>query len=130
MLLICVTYFPVLFLLILVSNDEKLFFLSRCCAGFRTLGAIFGATLHAVFNAGSVECSSDDVITDARKILNPTASYQDDRVLLQVMTDTGNVCSDFHTVGQADTSDLPKSRVRLFGSSRLHLRADAATLRA
>src|SRR5439155_321857 len=59
---------------------------------------------------------------------NAAATHEHDGVLLEVVADAGDVGSDFHVVRQANTSDLPKSRVRLLRGHRADDRADAALL--
>jgi hypothetical protein len=49
-------------------------------------------------------------------------------VLLQVVTDTGNVSGDFHTVGQTNTGDLTQSGVRLLRSRSTNCGADTSLL--
>ena len=53
------------------------------------------------------------MVTNARQVLNAAATDQDQRVLLKVVADTGNVGGDFDAVRQANARDLAKSRVRL-----------------
>src|SRR4029077_21259274 len=52
-----------------------------------------------------------------------------DRVLLQVVSLTGDVGRDFEPVRQPDARDLAKSRVRLLRSVREHAGADPPLLR-
>jgi hypothetical protein len=51
-------------------------------------------------------------------------------VLLQVMTDTGDVSSDFVTISQTHTSDLTQSGVRLLRGGSTNCSADASLLRS
>jgi hypothetical protein len=70
------------------------------------------------------------VITNTREVTNSAASDENDRVLLQVMADTGDVSGTFNTVGQTHTGDLTHSGVRLLGGQGLNRQAHAALLRA
>jgi hypothetical protein len=45
-------------------------------------------------------------------------------VLLQIVADSRNVRGNLDTVGEADSGNLPQSRVRLFRRHRVHTRAD------
>lgn len=99
-------------------------------ARFGSFGTVFGASLHAVFDTSGIKCTTDDVVANARKILDPSTSYKHNAVLLQVVTDARNVSGNFDTVGESYTSNLSKSRVRLLRCGRLHLSADASALRA
>ena len=69
------------------------------------------------------------MVTYTREILDPAAPDEDDGVFLQIMADAGDVSGTLETVGQADTGDLTKRGIRLFGSQRADCRADAAALR-
>src|SRR5436190_13015258 len=51
----------------------------------RTLGAVLGARLLAVFHALQVERTAHDVVTNARQVFHATAAHQHDAVLLQVV---------------------------------------------
>jgi hypothetical protein len=55
------------------------------------------------------------VIANTRKILNTTTANEHDRVLLEVMSDTGNVCGYFNTIAKANTGNLAECRVRFLG---------------
>ena len=46
------------------------------------------------------------MVTNARKVLDTAAADQNDGVLLQVVTDTGNVSGDLVTVRQTLTGNL------------------------
>ena len=69
------------------------------------------------------------MVTHTRQILDTAAADQDDAVLLQVVAFSGDVGRDLDPVGQTDTGNLTKSRVRLFRGGRFDRRADAALLR-
>src|SRR2546423_1912355 len=94
------------------------------------LGAVAAACLLAVAHAGGVEGAADDLVAHAAEVLDSSPAHQDDRVLLQVVPDAGDVGGDFDTRGQPDPGDLAEGRVRLLGRRGLHLGADATALRA
>src|SRR4029077_2282812 len=75
-------------------------------SGLGPLGAILRAPLLAVLNTGGIERPANHVITRAGKILQAAAAHEHDGVLLQVMTDPGNVGGDFNAVGQAGARDF------------------------
>ena len=68
------------------------------------------------------------MVTDTGKVLNTAAADQNDRVLLQVVADTGDISGDFHTIGQADTGDLTQCGVRLLGAGGTNSGANATLL--
>src|SRR5215469_11613970 len=77
------------------------------------LGAVLGAALLAVAGAGRVERPADDVVADARQVLDTAAPDEDDRVLLQVVTDARDVRRHLDAVAQPDAGDLAQRRVGL-----------------
>jgi hypothetical protein len=46
------------------------------------------------------------MVANAGEIFYPTSSDQHDRVLLQVMSNAGNIRSHFDSVGEPDAGDL------------------------
>ena len=76
-----------------------------------SLGAVLGAGLAAAIDALGIESAADDVVTDTGQVLDTAAANHNDGVLLQVVTDTGNVGGHFVTVGEADTGDLTQINV-------------------
>ncbi len=60
------------------------------------------------------------------KVLNTSASDQNNGVLLQIVAFTGNVAGYFDSVGKTYSGDLSKSGVRLFRSRCLNSCAHAS----
>lgn len=89
-----------------------------------TLRTVLTASLSALLNAQRVASTTDDVVTNTRKVANAAAANEDDRVFLKVVPFTRDVNGDFFAIGQTNTSDLPQSRVRLLWSHRTNLQAD------
>src|SRR6202000_769927 len=79
----------------------------------RTLGAVMRTALLAVFDALRVEHAAQDVVTDARQVLDAAAADQHDAVFLQVVTFARDVAHGFDLRGQTDLGHLTQSRVRL-----------------
>src|SRR5690349_17501163 len=98
-------------------------------SGLRALGSVLAAALLAVGGAGGLLGSPHDVVADSREILDPSATDQDDAVLLEVVADAGDVGGDLDAIRQANTGDLAQGRVRLLGRDGAHDGADAALLR-
>jgi hypothetical protein len=73
------------------------------------LNAIFRSSLVSLAYASGLLGSTNDVISNARKVLNSTTSDKNNGVLLQVVAFARNVGGDFDTVGQSNTSSLSKS---------------------
>jgi len=86
--------------------------------------------LFPVVHACGIESAANDVITNARKVLNPTTAYENDAVLLKVMSDSSDISGNFDTVRQANTSVFPKSGVRFFWRHRSYTGANTAFLRS
>src|SRR6202034_4748781 len=94
------------------------------------LRAVTAAGLLAVFDALGVQGGTDDLVAHARQVPHPAAAYQHDRVLLEVVADTGNVGRDLDLAGEPDPGHLAQGRVRLLGRGGVDARAHPAALRA
>src|SRR3954453_14676998 len=70
------------------------------------LHAVLRAGLLAVRHPGGVERPADDLVADARQVLDAPAADQDDRMLLQIVPLAGDVDRDLHAVGQPYAGDL------------------------
>ena len=83
---------------------ERIVFLGSggCSRAGCGLGTITGAALTAGFYAGGVKFAPDDVIFNTGQVFDPASTDQNNAVLGQVVTDAGNVGSDFSFVGQTD----------------------------
>ena len=64
----------------------------------RSLGTVLGTGLSAVCHACGIKGSTDDVISGTGKILNTSATDKNYRVLLKVVSFTGNVAGYFDSV--------------------------------
>ena len=84
-------------------------------AGLGPLCTVLGAGLHTAIDTLSIQGTTDDVVTDTGKVLNTAAADQNHGVLLQVVTNTGDISGNFHTVGQTHTGDLTQCGVGLLG---------------
>src|SRR5881296_2177495 len=102
--------------------------LGRLLLRVRILRAVEAATALAVLDPSGVERAANDVVLHRRKIRHGTALDEDDRVLLEVVADAGDVGGDLHPVGEANTRDLSQRRVRLLGRHRADDRADTTLL--
>src|SRR4029079_2845932 len=96
----------------------------------RALGAVFRTSLHPALDRDRVERAADDVVADARQILDAAAANEHQRVLLQVVADARDVGRDLDAVGQPDARHLAQRRIRLLRRLREDAHADAALLRA
>src|SRR5688500_10438207 len=94
------------------------------------LRAIPAASLLAVADTLGVQRTTDDLVPDAGEVLHTATADQHDRVLLKVVTDTGDVGRHLDTVAQSHTGHLAQRRVRLLRRGGVHTRADATPLRA
>src|SRR5436305_13831071 len=93
------------------------------------LGAVLRAGLLAIRDAARVERGPDDLVAEAREVLDAAAAHEHDRVLLQVVALARDVGADLHAVREPDARDLPEGRVRLLRGGRVDARADAPLLR-
>src|SRR5690349_1981855 len=94
------------------------------------LRAVSAAGLLAVADTLGVQRAADDLVANAGQVLHTTATDQNDRVLLEVVTNPGDVGGDLDATAQLDTRHLPQSRVRLLGRGGVDARAHATSLRA
>src|SRR5215510_1316368 len=91
---------------------------------FGPFRAVLRASLLPIRNADCVERSANHVITDAGKVLHAAASDKNNRVLLQVMTDAGNVGRHLNSVCQAHARDFAQRRIRFLGCLGVNTGAD------
>src|SRR4051812_12861694 len=69
------------------------------------------------------------MVTNTRQIFHTTAANQHDRVLLEVVANTRDIGGHFYSIGEAHTSHLPESRIRLLRRSGVNTSANTAALR-
>src|SRR3954467_7385524 len=93
------------------------------------LRAVTAAGLLAVADTLGVQRAADDLVADAREVLDPAATHEHDRVLLQVVADARDVRRHLDLAAQLHPSDLAQRRVGLLGGGGVHARAHAAPLR-
>src|SRR4029079_8444553 len=84
--------------------------------------------LLAVLDALRVQRAADDLVAHAGEVLHTAATDQDDRVLLEVVTLTGDVRGDLHLAGELDAGDLAQRGVRLLRRGRVHAGAHDSAL--
>src|SRR5215208_2968972 len=92
------------------------------------LHAVLRAGLLAVADAGGIERPADDLVADARQVLDAATAHEHDGVLLQVVALARDVGRDLDRAGDAHTGDLAQRGVRLLRRRREDARADAAAL--
>ncbi|SDF18725.1 hypothetical protein SAMN04487996_109160 [Dyadobacter soli] len=133
----CQDYFPFIRIELLNKSRESyfLFFLTFywCCRSlswFRALSTVFRTTLFTSVNTRSIQCTTDDVVTNTWQILHTTTADQYDRVLLQVVAFTWNVGIHLLVVRKTNTRYLTKCGVRFLRRSSVHPGAHAPALRA
>src|ERR1700722_3931236 len=96
----------------------------------RPLGAVLRTSLHPARDSHRIQCSPNQVIPNARQILHTPPANEHNRVLLQVVTDAGNISRHFNPVCQAHPRHLPQRRVGLLRGLRIHTGTHTALLRA
>src|SRR5215467_12203137 len=90
------------------------------------LDAVARARLLATVDARRIQRPADDLVADARKVLDAATAHEHDRVLLQVVALTGDVGGDLDRPGDPHARDLAQRRVRLLRRDRVHAGAHAA----
>src|SRR5262249_47510215 len=102
---------------------------ARHVALFRSLRSVFGTPLSPFLNPNGIQSSANDVIANAREIFDATSSDKHDRMLLQIVSDAGNIRSHFDSVRESDTGHLSQRRVGLLGCGCVYTRAHPSLLR-
>ena len=110
------------YLFVFYSFKKLVLFLGSLCA-------VLGTALLAVCNALSVECTADDVVTHTGEVSYSSASDEYNRVLLKVVTDSGNVGGCLKSVCKSYSCDLSERGVRLLRAGCRNLCAYASLLR-
>lgn len=93
------------------------------------LGTVFAAATAALVDTLAVQCTAHNVVAHTWQVLDTATTYQDDTVLLEVVSFARNIGRDLNIVRQAHASHLTQRRIGLFGRSRAYLRANSAFLR-
>ena len=70
------------------------------------------------------------MVTDTGQIFDSSTSYQNNRMLLQVVALARNISDHFVAIRQSDLGDFPERRVWFLRCPRHYLNANAASLRA
>src|SRR3984885_10069489 len=92
------------------------------------LRAVAAACLLPVADSLGVQGAADDLVADTRQVTDTAAADEHDRVLLEVVADTGDVGGHLDLAGEPDPGDLPERRVGLLRRGRIDARADSAAL--
>jgi hypothetical protein len=93
------------------------------------LGSVFGAALFSVLNAYGIQGATDDVIPNSWEVFHPSSSNEHDRMLLKVVTNSGNIGGHFDSIGQSHSGNLPKGGIRFFGSGGINSNTNPSFLR-
>ena len=94
----------------------------------RALRTVERTCLVTVLNAVCIECATNDVVAHTGEVSYSATPDKNNRVLLQVVSDTGDISCTLEAVCQTDTSNFSKCRVRLLGGHGAYTCADSATL--
>ena len=94
------------FFLWYMENNELFF------PALESLSTVFGTGLTSVSNACGIQCTSDDVVSGTRKVLNTAASDQNNAVFLQIVSFTGDVACYFDSVGRRTLAIFLRAGVR------------------
>jgi len=94
----------------------------------RSLSAVLGTALLAIFDTEGILGAADDVVTHAREILYTASADEDHRVFLEIMTYAGNIGRNLYPVSKPNTSYLAESRIRLLRGNGHNTGANATAL--
>jgi hypothetical protein len=75
----------------------------------RPLGAVLRTTLSALRDTHGIENTTNDVVANTGEVLYAAPADEHHRVLLKVVTLTGNIRGHLDAVGQPNTRHLAKS---------------------
>src|SRR3990170_6424299 len=95
----------------------------------RPLAPILGAALAPTIHPSRIERPADNMVADARQVLDTAAANEHNRVLLQRMTLARDVSRDLDPVRQPHAGHLAQRRIRFLRRLRAHLGADPPLLR-
>ena len=95
----------------------------------RLVCSVLASSPPPVLYAFAIEGAADYVVTNTRQVFYSATTYQDYRVLLEVMTFTTDVGGNFNSVGEAHPRNFTQSGVGLFGGHSAYLNAHAPPLR-
>ena len=114
-----------------LDHHQSLFFPFRTlCGGFLyLLGTVPATCLLSTIYSGGVKRSTNDLITHARQVSNSSTANQHNGVLLQRMSLTGNVHSNFLSIGKSYPCDFSECGIRLLGGHCTHQETHATFLR-
>jgi len=93
------------------------------------LRAVTATSLLPVAYTGGVQGAPDHLVAHSRQVLDTSSAHQDDRVLLEVVPNPGDVRRHFETARKPHASNLAQGGVRFFGRVGVHACADTAPLR-
>src|SRR4051794_16766753 len=113
-----------------ISQKSSYLVTALLSRSFGPLCAVLRSALLPVRDTRGIQRATDHVIADARKVLYTTTTNQHNRMLLKVMPNARDISSDFDSVGQTHTSNLPQRRIRLLRGGSVHASADTTLLRA
>ena len=105
---------------------DPLLFTGAC---LRPLRSVLRTSLLAISHADRIERAANHVVTHTGQVLHAAASNKDNRVLLKVVADAGDIGRHLDTVGQTDTRDFPQRRIRFLRRLRVDASTNTALLR-
>ena len=79
----------------------------RLSGAARPDGPILAAALPTVLHPFAIESATDNVVPDAWQVFYSAAANQNHGVLLKVVAFAADVRGYFHTIGQANSGNLP-----------------------
>lgn len=97
---------------------------------FGPLGTILGTGSLSILDSHRIQSTPNDMVANPREVLDTSTTNQDDGVFLKVVSDAGNVGSNFYPVRKPNTRNFTQSRIRFFGCRSVHPCTNTSALRA
>jgi hypothetical protein len=82
-----------------------------------------------VLNAYRIQGATDDMISYAGEVLDPSAADKDNGVFLEIVADTRNIGGHLDTIGQSDASNFSKGGIGFLGGGCINSNANTPFLR-
>jgi len=97
-------------------------------SAFGSLGTILGAGVLAILHSNGIQSSPHHMVANPREVLDTSTADQNDGVLLQIVSNTGDIGGNLDPVGKPDTCYFAQRGVWFLRSRRIDSRANSPAL--